>query len=67
VEARLSLQEAVMTSKKFLILTGSLGFWVAATAWSLAAVQLESLTVGYASFSGHYVPLWIAVEDGLGK
>ena len=43
-----------MTSKKLLILTGSFGLWLVAAAWSLAAVQLESLTVGYASFSGHY-------------
>ena len=56
-----------MTSKNLLILTGSFGLWLMAAAWSLAAVQLESLTVGYASFSGHYVPMWIAVEDGLGK
>src|SRR5258706_11207152 len=32
-----------------------------------AATQLESLTVGYASFTGHYTPMWIAVEDGLGR
>ena len=42
----------------------------AALAWSalsqMAAAD-ETLTVGYSSFSGHYVPLWIAVEDRLGK
>jgi len=27
----------------------------------------EALTIGYSSFSGHYVPLWIAVDDRLGK
>jgi len=27
----------------------------------------EALTIGYSSFSGHYVPLWIAVEDRLGR
>ena len=32
-----------------------------------AATQLENLTIGYSSFSGDYVPLWIAVEDRLGK
>ncbi len=32
-----------------------------------AAASLESLTVGYSSFSGAYLPLWIAVEEGLGK
>ena len=33
----------------------------------MAAVPLDNVTVGYASFSGHYTPMWIAVEDGLGK
>jgi ABC-type nitrate/sulfonate/bicarbonate transport system substrate-binding protein len=32
-----------------------------------AASALDSLTIGYSSFSGHYVPLWIAVDDRLGK
>ncbi len=26
-----------------------------------AASPSETLTIGYSSFSGHYVPLWIAV------
>jgi len=32
-----------------------------------AAASLEPLTVGYSSFSGAYLPLWIAVEEGSGK
>jgi NitT/TauT family transport system substrate-binding protein len=32
-----------------------------------AAMSLESITIGYSSFSGAYGPLWIAVEDQLGK
>jgi len=32
-----------------------------------AAASPEALTVGYSSFSGTYLPLWIAVEEGLGK
>lgn len=32
-----------------------------------AAVQMESLAVGYSSLAGHHTPLWIAVEDGIGK
>ena len=32
-----------------------------------AASPSETLTIGYSSFSGHYVPLWIAVDDRLGK
>jgi ABC-type nitrate/sulfonate/bicarbonate transport system substrate-binding protein len=34
---------------------------------SFAATRLDSLTVGYSSFSGAYGPLWVAVEDQLGK
>jgi ABC-type nitrate/sulfonate/bicarbonate transport system substrate-binding protein len=32
-----------------------------------ATASPEALTVGYSSFSGAYLPLWIAVEEGLGK
>ena len=32
-----------------------------------AAARLEPLTVGYSTFSGAYLPLWIAVEDQLGR
>src|ERR1041384_5669638 len=31
------------------------------------AASPEALTVGYSSFAGAYLPLWIAVEEGLGK
>src|SRR5262245_61544059 len=41
--------------------------WLALLRLGYAAVQSESLTIGYSSFSGHYVPLWIAIEDQLGK
>src|SRR5581483_897087 len=50
------------------------GLFFAASLWFLlhgaafaAGAPAESLTIGYSSFSGHYVPLWIAVEDRLGK
>jgi len=32
-----------------------------------AAASLEPLTVGYSTFSGAYLPLWIAVEEHLGR
>ena len=45
--------------------------WVLCQSFAFAclghAAQFESLTIGYSSFSGHYVPLWIAIEDQLGK
>ena len=33
----------------------------------LAATGLEPITIGYSTFSGAYLPLWIAVEERLGK
>jgi len=36
-------------------------------ATSFAAAKLDSVTIGYSSFSGDYVPLWIAIEEQLGK
>lgn len=32
-----------------------------------AAAALEPLTIGYSTFSGAYLPLWIAVEERLGR
>jgi ABC-type nitrate/sulfonate/bicarbonate transport system substrate-binding protein len=37
------------------------------TPFCFAAAPLEPVTVGYSSFSGAYVPLWIAVEERLGR
>lgn len=56
-----------MTRKKILTVLASLGWCFAVVGSAVAATQLDNLTVGYASFSGHYTPMWIAVEDGLGK
>jgi ABC-type nitrate/sulfonate/bicarbonate transport system substrate-binding protein len=39
--------------------------WAAAP--SFAASQLDNVTFAYSSFSGAYGPLWIAVEDQLGR
>jgi ABC-type nitrate/sulfonate/bicarbonate transport system substrate-binding protein len=41
--------------------------WVALTPTVFAASQMDSVTIGYSSFSGAYGPLWIAVEEQLGK
>src|SRR5438094_8016355 len=41
--------------------------WLAVASACFAASELQNLTVGYSSFSGDYVPLWIAIEDQLGK
>ena len=41
--------------------------WVALTPTVFAASQMDSVTIGYSSFSGAYGPLWIAIEDQLGR
>jgi NitT/TauT family transport system substrate-binding protein len=56
-----------MRRKKTFTVLAALGWCLTFVADAIAATQLENLTVGYASFSGHYTPMWIAVEDGLGK
>ncbi len=35
--------------------------------FSLAASAIDQVTVGYSSFSGAYVPLWVAVDEQLGR
>jgi ABC-type nitrate/sulfonate/bicarbonate transport system substrate-binding protein len=34
---------------------------------AFGAAHFETVTIGFSSFSGFYGPLWLAVEDGLGK
>ena len=34
---------------------------------SFGASSIDQVTVGYSSFSGAYVPLWVAVEEQLGR
>lgn len=36
-------------------------------ATSFAGQQIESLAVGYSSLAGHHTPMWIAVEDRIGR
>lgn len=49
------------------IYPGVFCLWLSIVPATLAATKLESLTVGYSSFSGAYGPLWVAVEEQLGK
>jgi len=58
---------ASMARKKSFAAFWFLWVWVVSVSAADAAVQLDSLTVGYSSFSGHYTPVWIAVEDRLGR
>src|ERR687897_3290798 len=41
--------------------------WIALTPAVFAASQTDTVTIGYSSFSGAYGPLWIAVEEQLGR
>lgn len=49
-----------------LLIAWALCQWITLPRLAYAAAQPEALTIGYSSFSGHYVPLWIAVEDRRG-
>jgi ABC-type nitrate/sulfonate/bicarbonate transport system substrate-binding protein len=52
--------------KNVLALSFILG-WIGCASVALGAAQLETITIGFSSFSGFYGPLWLAVEDGLGR
>jgi NitT/TauT family transport system substrate-binding protein len=56
-----------MLGKKFVISGYLIAMFLFAEVASYAASQLDSVTIGYSSFSGAYGPLWNAVEDQLGK
>ena len=40
--------------------------WLGLTPGVFAATLLEPVTIGYSTFSGAYLPLWIAIEERLG-
>ena len=40
--------------------------WFALASIASAAALLEPVTIGYSTFSGAYLPLWIAIEERLG-
>ena len=52
--------------KNLLVLSFVLG-WIGCASVTVAGAQLDSVTIGFSSFSGFYGPVWLAVEDGLGK
>ena len=41
--------------------------WMSCASAGFAAAQLDAVTIGFSSFSGFYGPLWLAVEEGVGK
>ena len=56
----------MMLLKSFIALTIAY-VWLLFGSVVFAAAPLDSVTVGYSSFSGAYVPLWIAVDEHLGR
>jgi ABC-type nitrate/sulfonate/bicarbonate transport system substrate-binding protein len=56
-----------VAAKKYLIAFNLIIAWIVYTSVALAAAQLETVTIGFSSFSGFYGPLWLAVEDRLGR
>jgi ABC-type nitrate/sulfonate/bicarbonate transport system substrate-binding protein len=54
-------------AKKHVIAFNLMIGWLVYASVALGAVQLESVTIGFSSFSGFYGPLWLAVEDRLGR
>jgi ABC-type nitrate/sulfonate/bicarbonate transport system substrate-binding protein len=56
-----------MTAIRLLIGISTFWAWMWTASFGFAAATLEPVTVGYSSFSGAYLPLWIAVEERLGR
>ena len=59
-------RNSIAFRKNLLALSFVLG-WIGCASVTVAGAQLDSVTIGFSSFSGFYGPLWLAVEDGLGK
>src|SRR5258705_7079780 len=56
-----------MTRRKFILALGFFSGVMALSSPAISAQQIESLAVGYSSLAGHHTPMWIAVEDRIGK
>ena len=56
-----------MTLRKNSLALSFILSWLSCASAALGAAQLDPVTIGFSSFSGFYGPLWLAVDDGLGK
>jgi ABC-type nitrate/sulfonate/bicarbonate transport system substrate-binding protein len=56
-----------MACRKYRLALSLLLGWIGCASAGFAAAQLDNVTIGFSSFSGFYGPLWLAVEDGVGK
>src|SRR6185437_6605076 len=52
---------------RLILVWGLLFCWLGSASLAFGAAALETITIGFSSFSGFYGPLWIAAEEGLGK
>jgi len=59
--------ETSMTLRKNTLALSFILSWVGCASVALGAAQLDTVTIGFSSFSGFYGPLWLAVDDGLGR
>jgi ABC-type nitrate/sulfonate/bicarbonate transport system substrate-binding protein len=66
-ELIVSRKETGIALKKHRLVLVFIVGWIGCGAVSLGAAQTETVTIGFSSFSGFYGPLWLAVENGLGK
>ena len=56
-----------MSNQKLILALGIFGSAIAFAPAAPAAVQIENLAVGYSSLAGHHTPMWIAVEERIGR
>jgi ABC-type nitrate/sulfonate/bicarbonate transport system substrate-binding protein len=56
-----------MTLRKNMLALSFILSWLGWASVALGAAQLDSVTIGFSSFSGFYGPLWLAVDEGLGR
>ena len=60
-------KETSMALRKNALALSFIFGWITCASVALGAAQIDSVTIGFSSFSGFYGPLWLAVEDGLGR
>ena len=60
-------EEISMSLKKNMLALSFILSWIGCASVALDAAQLDTVTIGFSSFSGFYGPLWLAVDDSLGR
>jgi ABC-type nitrate/sulfonate/bicarbonate transport system substrate-binding protein len=56
-----------MLNQKFVLGFGLFCTAIVFASTAPAAIQMENLAVGYSSLAGHHTPMWIAVEERIGR